>query len=874
MNTSAKPRPAGVLIVAPERTVRRSLFNALDAAGVGAIHAARHVQQAYTLLAEKPELDAIALEFCGAATEMLEFGTWLTRTSDYRDVPVFGLLTNNHAGGREEPDTRPDFVQAWLPDPRTDANATDPIIQHVAAHPASDVGTADADDAGAAGVPGAGGARTFAFDADDREWIIATAEGEVIDVNAAFVENTGMSRETVRGTSLGVVCGEADTGPLINDAELHSETGLERVIRRPRRDGGAQLMRARMRLIDEAGQRIHITSLQQHGHIAHTRTMLNLLSRLHSAGRAEATPEQSVQLLMTALPLDFAGVYTALPESSGETEIWLQRFRQTIDESGVPAVVDQPILRRVMDGETFIRSTGAAELGASDPFIASMHFAAFAGVPLMDERRNVLGGFLAGSREPWKSHSLVPETLKAAASRFAFDMELSRARQQGKAQGLLDGLTRLPNRLLFNDRLETTMQEANRNGEMFALLFVDLDRFKSINDSLGHAVGDKVLVAVAKRLRSSVRGSDTVARFAGDEFTIALRHITQHDDVIRIAEKMVRLLGQPLILDDGSEMHVTASIGISFYPEDATTAEDLLKAADEAMYSAKDDGRNSYRVHQPQPDQSQQQRAALEARLRSAQSNDELQVHYQPQVSAEHEDIVGMEALVRWSHPELGMVSPGLFIPIAEETGLIISIGEWVLRTACQATTRWQTKYGMSDLHVSVNLSTVQLAESGLMDMVRSALADSGLQASSLKLEVTESINIKSVPNLMANLENLRELGCHLAIDDFGTGQSSLDYLKKVPADNVKIDQTFVRHIDVDPDDEAIINATIDMAHKLDCGVIAEGVETEAHRDFLCRHGCEWLQGYLFCRPLPHNRFETLLAERRELMQQRTDGAA
>jgi diguanylate cyclase (GGDEF)-like protein len=397
---------------------------------------------------------------------------------------------------------------------------------------------------------------------------------------------------------------------------------------------------------------------------------------------------------------------------------------------------------------------------------------------------------------------------------------------------------------------------------MFAVLFVDLDRFKNINDSLGHSVGDQVLMAVAKRLRASVRASDTTARYAGDEFTMILRHIVQRDDVMRIAEKIVRVMEVPLTLADGAELHITASIGVSFYPDDATSAERLLKHADVAMYSAKGLGRNNFQSYVAVPEESHQQRLALEAKLRLAEKNGELRVYYQPQVETHSEDIAGMEALIRWEHPELGMISPGFFIPLAEENGLIIPIGEWVLRTACADAKRWDDRFGLR-LRVGVNLSAVQLRlQQTLVQLVADVLHESGLDPDLLDLEVTESINVKTIPNLLETLQGLRELGCKISIDDFGTGQSSLDYIKRFPADRIKVDQTFVRNIGVDPDDEAIVRATIGMAHSLNRAVVAEGVEIEEHLDFLRAQGCEELQGYLFCRPLPAASFENLLVER------------
>jgi diguanylate cyclase (GGDEF)-like protein len=452
--------------------------------------------------------------------------------------------------------------------------------------------------------------------------------------------------------------------------------------------------------------------------------------------------------------------------------------------------------------------------------------------------------------------------LARAAAR---ELELRQAREQDRAISLADPLTGLPNRLLFNDRLDLAIREAQRGQERFALLFVDLDRFKNINDSLGHAVGDQVLAAIAERLRGCVRESDTVARYAGDEFTLILRHIGQREDAMRVAEKIVRAMEVPLQLAGGLELGMTASLGLSFYPDDATDAERLVKHADVAMYSAKGLGRNNFQAYVAVPEEAHQQRLMLEARLRQAEAAGQLRAFYQPQVDAASEDIVGMEALIRWEHPELGMISPGFFIPLAEESGLIVPIGEWILREACRDAQRWSQRYGLP-LRVGVNLSALQLRQPEFVGLVAKVLEETGLPPQLLDLEITESMSMKSIPNLIDTMQGLRRLGCGISIDDFGTGQASLDYLRRFPADRIKIDQAFVRHIGLDPDDEAIVQATISMAHNLNREVVAEGVETEQHLEFLRRQGCEVLQGFLFCRPLPAAGFERLLEQRANLL--------
>jgi EAL domain-containing protein (putative c-di-GMP-specific phosphodiesterase class I) len=305
---------------------------------------------------------------------------------------------------------------------------------------------------------------------------------------------------------------------------------------------------------------------------------------------------------------------------------------------------------------------------------------------------------------------------------------------------------------------------------------------------------------------------------------------------------------------------------VSFFPDHAGDAQTLLKHADEAMYAAKRLGRNKFQMYEVSPDYAREHGMALKTRLRHAEDNGELRVVYQPQVNAESEDVVGMEALVRWDHPELGLISPAVFIPLAEESGLIVSIGEWVMRTACRQAREWEQRYGLR-LRLGVNLSAIQLMDPDLLERVTAVLRETGLDPTLLEMEVTESVSIKSAPNLVENLNAMHRLGCHIAIDDFGTGAASLDYLRRLPADRIKIDQSFVRNIGVDPDDEAIVRATIDMAHRLKRAVVAEGVETEQHMEFLREHGCDELQGYLFCRPLPPATFDKLLAERQRLLQ-------
>jgi diguanylate cyclase (GGDEF)-like protein len=593
---------------------------------------------------------------------------------------------------------------------------------------------------------------------------------------------------------------------------------------------------------------------------------LSLLSRFFALSQGVDAQADAARLLFDELALDYLAVWSALGQAPDTPTEVLQLCRD--EQVPWPPAQLQSSLQRVLAGKSMRYPTDAVQLVPMDPLLQQLNLSGLIGLPLLDERQTVLGAMLAGSCRGFAEMAVVEPVLQCAAARFARVLELERTREQGRAEGLVDALTGLPNRLLFNDRLETILREAIRNGECFALLFVDLDQFKAINDTYGHATGDQVLRTVTQRLRGSIRASDTVARYAGDEFTIVLRHVVKNDDVLRVAEKIVHMMEAPIFLDDGVPLRVTVSMGLSFFPDDANDAETLLKHADEAMYSAKRLGRNNFQIYEVSPEYAREHGMALKTRLRHAESNGELRVVYQPQVDAQTEDIVGMEALARWEHPELGMISPAVFIPLAEESGLIVSIGEWVMQTACRQACEWEQRYGLR-LRLGVNLSAMQLMEPHLLDMVTRVLHETGLDPGLLEVEVTESISIKTAPNLVENLDALHRLGCHIAIDDFGTGAASLDYLRHLPADRIKVDQSFVRNIGVDPDDEAIVRATIEMAHRLHRAVVAEGVETEQHLQFLRAHRCDELQGYLFCRPLQPVSFDKMLAERQRLLGMR-----
>lgn len=409
-----------------------------------------------------------------------------------------------------------------------------------------------------------------------------------------------------------------------------------------------------------------------------------------------------------------------------------------------------------------------------------------------------------------------------------------------------DWLTGLPNRSQFFDRLIVALSQAERFKHRVAVLFFDIDRFKSVNDSLGHSAGDALLKAVSNRLRESLRLGDTIARFGGDEFTILLPRLDQLDEAEAVARKVMQLVSVPIAIA-GRELVITASIGISVYPDDAVDAESLVRNADVAMYRSKQQGRNTYQLYTPGMTVGSLTQLDLEQRLRRAAEQNELELHYQPQVDLRDESLLGFEALLRWNHPTLGLLPPDHFIPIAELSGAIVPIGEWVLNEACRQVRRWQREYGR-DLTVAVNLSPRQFARGELLRSVAAALETSGLAPEFLELEITETNAMSEPRQTVEILTALRDLGVRVAIDDFGTGYSSFTYLQRFPIHTLKLDRSFVH--DVEGDRGAIADAIISMGHTLGLKVVAEGVETEVQLDFLRSRGCDSVQGHHYARPL------------------------
>ena len=471
-------------------------------------------------------------------------------------------------------------------------------------------------------------------------------------------------------------------------------------------------------------------------------------------------------------------------------------------------------------------------------------------------------------------HALALAAVKAGAQDYLFkgrldrellvrsmqySIERKRYQEALEHHANYDALTGLPNRNLLHDRLKQAVF-AQRHAHPIAIAFVDLDHFKIINDSLGHTLGDKLLATIAERLHSTVRDGDTVARLGGDEFILVLNDQTKEDVIFRAMQRILNTVSAPMVID-GRELCITCSAGVSLYPQDGTDAETLLRNADAAMYQAKERGRNNFQFYTSEMNALVSERLALEHSLRRALERNELLLHYQPKVDLASGLIIGAEALVRWQHPEWGLIFPQRFIPIAEETGLIVPIGEWVLRTACMQNRRWQDA-GLPPVTVSVNVSARQFRQPTLVKSVGQILSETGLRPEHLEMELTESMVMHNVEAAIAILKRLKDFGVRLSVDDFGTGHSSLSYLKRLPIDTLKIDQSFVNHIGhpYEPDDGVLARAIISLGHTLRLKVIAEGVETDAQLRFLKTHQCDEVQGYYFGKPMPAEEYAQTLA--------------
>jgi diguanylate cyclase (GGDEF)-like protein len=519
-----------------------------------------------------------------------------------------------------------------------------------------------------------------------------------------------------------------------------------------------------------------------------------------------------------------------------------------------------------------------ADSSADDGFAAckaAREISAIENTPilLVTDRRNSEMAFAAGATDvvisPPDLAILIHRSRVMLAAGRAFH-EVRKSRESLEKLAYFDRLTALPNRVMFRELLGHELARGQRSESPVAVVLLDIDRFKEINESRGYKTGDQLLEMVAARLLQGLRKTDYVARGAdgagapvarqgGDEFALMLTDLAQLDDAGRVAQRILQCLVQPFVLG-GEEIYVTASVGIAVAPDDGSDVDSLLQSAETAMYCAKRQGGNTFQFYTHSMNVAMVKRLDLEGNLRRALERDQLVLFYQPLIDISSRQLVGMEALLRWMHHDLGMVSPGEFIPIAEETGLIVPIGRWVLRTASEQLHRWHSE-GFGWLRMAVNIANRQLREPGFVDDVQEILSETGLQPNLLELEVTESSVMKNDSKTLEALQDLQEIGVRLAVDDFGTGHSVLTYLRDFPLDTLKIDRSFINGVGTEGKDAAITSAVIAMAHRLDLRVVAEGVETEDQLSFLTRHDCDECQGFLFSRPVPANEIAEILAD-------------
>jgi diguanylate cyclase (GGDEF)-like protein len=472
----------------------------------------------------------------------------------------------------------------------------------------------------------------------------------------------------------------------------------------------------------------------------------------------------------------------------------------------------------------------------------SNHFIELSATPLFDNDQNCIG---------------IIESAKDITSQLAVQDKLLEQKNSLAYQAHHDALTGLPNRILFKDRLEQCIAKAKYNRKKLALFIIDLDSFKEINDSFGHNVGDEILKVVTQRLTELLHGKNTLARLGGDEFTIALEDLIHGQDASLLAEKLLKIIAKPITINDNL-LYVSSSIGISLYPDDGYSVIDLLKYADAAMYKAKDEGRNNYQYYSAEMTELAFERVVMETNLRTALKKEEFVVYYQPQVNGTNGKLIGLEALVRWQHPVMGLVSPAKFIPLAETTGLIIELDQIVMRTAMKQVAKWYNQ-GLNPGKLALNLAIKQLQQKDFVTILEKIIKATGCKPEWIELEVTEGQIMTNPDKAITILNQINNMGIGLAIDDFGTGYSSLSYLKRLPIHKLKIDQSFIRELPYNEEDTAITKAVIALAKSLGLSLIAEGVEKEDQKDFLVNNGCENIQGYYYSRPVPAEEMEIYL---------------
>jgi diguanylate cyclase (GGDEF)-like protein len=568
--------------------------------------------------------------------------------------------------------------------------------------------------------------------------------------------------------------------------------------------------------------------------------------------------------MIQSLGLEFCFIVNTDVTNKKQTVVWdssLNNYAEYYVSSNHAFIID-----KVSKDKKLTIKSGANKVVPGDEFLKFYGISAFMAFDCSIESINqsvlVVGGLNAATK--WES---IKQLFSQLALHYKQSMAFKALQYSHESESQYDVLTELLNRRYIVKSIEAAIESSLHNHEPMAVLFLDLDRFKVINDSLGHDVGDDVLVNIAKILQNNVLSYGVAARYAGDEFLVLLNNGISKNQVNRIAQAILSDVAFPIKLKDGSELKLTVSIGIAYFPEHGANVDKLIKAADIALYNAKLNGKNRYTIYDSSlsGDQAKQSEEMVR-NLQNAIESDQIEVYYQPKINAITEDIIGFEALVRWEHPELGIISPGLFIPLAEQSDLIFDIGLLVIEKACKCLTHWQRTFQIP-LTMSVNLSPIQLSDKDLTEKISLIIEKTGVYPKHLDFEITESEKFKSVKDALLMFKKIVNLGCTLSIDDFGTGHSTLDYLRKIPAKTLKIDQVFVKNIGLSPDDEAILDATIDMAKRVGHLIVAEGVETEEQRQYLTNKGCDYFQGFLFCRPLPAHKIELILQQRAEILK-------
>ena len=702
------------------------------------------------------------------------------------------------------------------------------------------------------------------------DWIALSKlhSGEFLEVNEGFERISGYSREESLGRSalqLGIWPHPEQRARLVEKLLSWEPVRGEEVLFR-HRSGEQRVVQVSMETLELGGEACVLTvgrDVTERRREEQLRALGHSVTELIAGAETTAAAVQAmIRAICTAERWDCGRYFVAGRDGLEMAHAW-----------GIDDPIIQSYLGRWKTGELPIAGSlvgtvwqsGAplwiAEM-AKDPRVHMLRYppelaAGGAFIFPVKSGGTLIGVLIFNSRERRAPDEPLLQIILGLGSQIGQFLQRKHAEERAHYLAHFDELTNLPNRTTFNERLEHVLAKARRSHERLAILFIDLDRFKTINDTLGHAAGDVVLKEIARRMNECVRESDTISRLGGDEFLVLLEDASDAATVTAVTQRLLAAVSEPVRVGT-QEFHLSASIGISTYPGDSDDAESLVKHADIAMYRAKELGKNTCQFYSAEINRHTLARVALESDLRHAIERDELVLHYQPKVDIDNMRIVGMEALVRWQRPGKAQVSPAQFIPLAEETGLIVPIGEWVLRTACLQNKAFQDQ-GLPAVRMAVNLSRRQFTHQSLVQDVARVLGETGLDPAFLELEITESMVMDDPDGAVRVLRGLKDMGIHLSIDDFGTGYSSLSYLKRFPLDSVKIDQSFIQDLPRDGDDVVITQAIIAMAHSLRLEVVAEGVETRQQLDFLRDNGCDEMQGYWFSRPLPADRFRELL---------------